>query len=224
MSRSRSLPASFSRFLGRIILPAVILGLVATNAARAHPHVMVSVRTVVILNDLGEIDALRHAWKFDEAFSNFSTTGLDKNKDGKLDRGELADLAKVNVESLGEYAYFSFVRKNKALAEFGEVKDYYLSHDGKNLTLHFTLPVTKNRIPVRDARLEVYDPSFFVAFDFEKDNPVTVEGGKLACIASVSQPDAGITARLSKMGEGFFQTMGSSANADWAAPVRFTCK
>lgn len=200
------------------------LFLAGAGVARAHPHVIVGVRTIAVINDRGEIEALKHAWKFDEAFSTFSTTGLDKNGDGKLDRDELADLAKVNVESLHEYAFFSFIRKGKEQSEFGAVKDYWLSHDGKNLTLHFTLPVSKNALRIQDARLEVYDPTFFVAFDFEKDSPVTVEGGKLTCTADISAPKTGVTERLSKLGESFFQSLNAGSNAEWAVPVRFTCK
>jgi ABC-type uncharacterized transport system substrate-binding protein len=193
--------------------------------ASAHPHVQVAVRSVVVLDDAGEITAIRHAWKFDEAFSAFSTTGLDTNKDGKLDREELASLAQVNVESLSEYAFFTFLRKGKEASEFGAVKDYHLVHDGKALTLHFTLPVEKKKLAIKEARLEVYDPSYFVAFEFEKEAAVTVEGGKLACTASIKPPSAAVTSRLSQMSETFFQSMNSgSGTTDWAIPVRFECK
>ncbi|HUN12111.1 MAG TPA: DUF1007 family protein [Rhabdaerophilum sp.] len=204
----------------------IVAGLLLAGAgtASAHPHVLVSVRTTTVINDQGEVEALKHAWKFDDAFSTFSTQGLDKNGDGKFDREELADLAKVNVESLSEYGYFSFIRRGKDQAEFGSVKDYWLSHDGKNLTLHFTLPLAGKPFRIQDIRLEVYDPTFFVAFDFEKDNPVTVEGGKLACTTNIAPPKTGVTERLSKLGESFFQSMNAGANADWAVPVRFTCQ
>lgn len=193
--------------------------------ALAHPHVMVTVKSVMMLDDAGEISAVRHAWTFDEAFSAFSTTGLDTNKDGKLDRDELASLAQVNVESLHEYAFFTYLKKGKATSEFGAVRDYHLSHDGKALTLHFTLPVEKQKLAIKDVKLEVYDPSYFVAFDFAKEVPVTVEGGKLACTARVSTPNAAVTSRLSQMSENFFQSLNSTGgNADWAAPVRFDCK
>ena len=214
----------------RAVATAAILTAFAGGAALAHPHVQVSVKTVVVLDDAGEITALRHAWTFDEPFSAFSTTGLDTNKDGKLDRDELAALAQVNVESLHEYDFFSYLSqgksKGKSKSGFGAVKDYYLSHDGKALTLHFTLPVENNRFPVRDARLEVYDPSYFVAFEFEKTAPVSVEGGKLACTAHITPPSASVTSRLSQMSESFFQSLNSagSGSAEWAIPVRFECK
>jgi ABC-type uncharacterized transport system substrate-binding protein len=203
--------------------------LLAAAPALAHPHVQVTVRTVVVLDQRGEIEALRHAWTFDEAFSAFSTTGLDTNKDGKLDAGELADLAKINVESLTEYAFFSFLKtgakKTGAKAEFSPVTTYRLEHDGKNLTLHFTLPVSNARLPVKEARLEVYDPTYFVAFDFAKEQPVVIEGGTLACTAEIKPPPPSITSRLSQLGESFFQSMNTTGDtADWAIPVRFLCK
>lgn len=202
---------------------AVLTG--AAPNALAHPHVTVTVKTHVIINDAGEIASLRHAWTFDEPFSAYSTMGLDKNKDGRIDRDELAELAKINVESLHEYGFFSFLKKGKTGAEYGAAQDYYLEHDGKALTLHFTLPVEKNRPAIRDARLEVYDPTYFVAFEFAKDKPVTVDGGKLSCTASITPPSASVTARLSQLGENFFQSMSqNSGTAEWAIPVRFACK
>lgn len=210
-------------------LPSLVfacgLGLLApATTALAHPHVTVTVRTVVVTDPAGTVTALRHEWTFDEAFSAFSTSGLDKNKDGKLDRSELAELAQVNVESLSEYEYFSFLKKGRASTKFGAVKDYYLSHDGKALTLHFTLPVEGTGPSLPDARLEVYDPTFFVAFSFQEQSPVTVEGPTRPCEAKVAAPNAGALARLSQMGESFFQSMGPNANPDWAIPVRFSCK
>lgn len=216
------MPISRAFFAALLAIPTL---LVAGMAASAHPHVQVAVRSIVVLDDAGEISAVRHAWTFDEAFSAFSTTGLDTNKDGKLDREELASLAQVNVESLNEYAFFTYIKKGKETSEFGAVKDYYLSHDGKALTLHFTLPVEKKKLAVKDVKFEVYDPSYFVAFEFEKETPVKVEGGKLACTASIKAPGAAVTSRLSQMSESFFQSLNSAnGNTDWASPVRFDCK
>ncbi len=191
--------------------------------AAAHPHVTVAVKTVVLADPAGAVVGLRHAWTFDEAFSAYSTTGLDTNKDGKLDREELAELAKVNVESLSEYEYFSFLKHGRDRSRFGGVSDFHLSHNGKALTLHFTLLVEGTKPALTETRLEVYDPTFFVAFSFSEGTPVTVEGTAKPCVAKVAAPNPGVMARLSQMGEAFFQAMGPSANPDWAIPVRFTC-
>lgn len=208
-----------------IVLTGALASLAAASfGARAHPHVLVSVKTVVVIDNDGAISALRHAWTFDEPFSAYSTQGLDKNKDGKLDREELRELAQINVESLHEYGFFSFLKQSKTSAEFGAVQDYYLTHDGKALTLHFTLPVAAKKPAIREARLEVYDPSYFVAFEFQKEKPVEVEGGKLSCTAEIKPPSASVTQRLSQLSESFFQSMKAGGDAEWAIPVRFSCK
>lgn len=201
------------------------LGILAAAApADAHPHVFVTVRTEVLLGDDGTIAALRHAWTFDEPFSTYATAGMDTNKDGRLDRAELAELAKVNVESLSEYGFFSFLKKGKTNSAFAPPRDYWLEHDGKALTLHFTLPVEKQPLPIAQSVLEVYDPSYFVAFEFARENPVTVSGGKLACTASIKPPSAAVTQRLSQLSESFFQSLQPGGQAEWAIPVRFTCQ
>ena len=56
----------------------------------------------------GSITGVRHHWAFDDMFSAFATQGLDAKEKGKFTREELAPLAKVNVESLKEYDYFTY--------------------------------------------------------------------------------------------------------------------
>jgi ABC-type uncharacterized transport system substrate-binding protein len=200
-----------------VLVPLMLL---APLPALAHPHVTISVKTVVVANAKGEITALRHAWTFDEAFSAFSTTGLDKNKDGKLDREELSDLAKINVESLSEYGYFSDLKTGKDKAEFSAVTEFHLAHDGKALTLHFTLPVTAKTPDIRKAKLEVYDPSYFVAFGYAPENPVSVEG--MACKARINTPRAEVIGRLSQLSEADF-AKGLSGASEWASAISFEC-
>lgn len=199
---------------------ALLLTLPALPAL-AHPHVMVSVKTVVVVGDKGLITALRHEWTFDEAFSTYSTQGLDTNKDGKLSREELADLAKVNVESLHEYAYFTELSVGKRKAAFGPVQaDYFLSHDGKALTLHYTLPLAGDGPALKDVRLVVDDPSYFVAFSLAPGAPVKVEGA--ACKVRVNAPKAETTQRLSQLSEADFAS-GKLGATDWSSSVGFEC-
>lgn len=215
-----------TRLLHRSMLPlaAIALLFTAASTAKAHPHVSVTVNSVIVADEAGKITAIRHAWTFDEAFSAYSTTGMDTDKDGKLSREELAPLAKVNVESLHEYGFFTALKRDKESASFADVQDYYLAHDGKALTLHFTLPVKSAPFAAKEVKFEVYDPSFFVAFNFADGTPVKVDGAGGACIATLARPKASITQRLSQLSESFFEKMGPNTNADWSTPVRFECK
>jgi ABC-type uncharacterized transport system substrate-binding protein len=99
----------------------------APAPAFAHPHIWVSTRTEVVVEN-GAIVALRHAWTFDEYYSATAVDGLDTNKDGTYSREELAELAKINVEALKEFGYFTFPRLAGKDLALGKPKDFWLSH------------------------------------------------------------------------------------------------
>src|SRR5215471_1677608 len=93
--------------LTRILLFVALM--IVTAAANAHPHVWVTMKTDLIYGPDGALTGIRHAWSFDDMFSAFATQGLESKEKGKFTRDELMPLAKVNVESLKEYDYFTYV-------------------------------------------------------------------------------------------------------------------
>ncbi|MCV6574973.1 MAG: DUF1007 family protein [Cohaesibacter sp.] len=177
---------------------ACVAGLLGSvGQALAHPHVWVSVRTELVM-DGSMVSAIRHHWLFDDAFSAFATQGLDENGDGILSREELQPLAKVNVESLSDYDYFSDLYVKSASDDedlaFSDPSDYWLTMEKGQLELHFTLPVVKQLDAKAELLLDVYDPSLFVDFSFAKDKSVTLvdggnDGGK-GCSFEVKKPEA----------------------------------
>src|SRR5215475_14549561 len=102
------------------ILFAALLSLGASGLARAHPHVWVTMQTELVYAPDGSITGIRHAWSFDDMFSTFATQGLESKEKGKFTREELAPLAKVNVESLKEFDYFTFATADGKKADFAE--------------------------------------------------------------------------------------------------------
>src|SRR4029079_11020926 len=90
------------------ILSVSLLFLAAGSLAQAHPHVWVTMQTELVYAPDGSITGIRHAWSFDDMFSTFATQGLESKEKGKFTREELEPLAKVNVESLKEFGYFTF--------------------------------------------------------------------------------------------------------------------
>ncbi len=63
-------------------LPIAFVLAFAPAAALAHPHEWVDVASEVLFDAHGRIAAIRHHWRFDEAFSAFALQGLDSNGDG----------------------------------------------------------------------------------------------------------------------------------------------
>jgi ABC-type uncharacterized transport system substrate-binding protein len=181
--------------MNRGVLAAALVatGLVGLpEASFAHPHVWATVRSEILLDDQGQITGVRHAWTFDEFYSAMAVQGLDTNGDGAFAKAELQPLAEVNVKSLKDFDYFTFVHIGDGDAlPLKPPQDYSLDYDGGLITLHFTLPL---ETPL-DARsqavtVDVYDPSFFVAFGFANEAPVKLSGAAIkGCVANVEKPD-----------------------------------
>ena len=155
---------------------------------------------------------VRHAWTFDEMYSAFAVQGLGKN--GKPPTPEeLAPLAKTNVESLSEFEYFTFAKQNNAKVPFKEPTDIVLEADAQNIvTLHFTLPLETPTSPQKPFSFQVYDPTYFVSFSLEKQNPVTLAHAPSGCSVSMVEPKPLVAVETQKLSEAFFQNFSPGAD------------
>ena len=189
-----------------------------TDRAQAHPHVWVTMIEELLYAPDGSVTGVRHAWTFDDMFSAFATQGIAQKTKGQFTREELAPLAKVNIESLKEYAYFTYARIDgkRRRDAFAEPIDYYLDYDPKQtmLTLHFTLPF-KTPVKAKALQVEVYDPEFFIDFGFAEKNAVRLVGAPAQCTASIEKPNDGnfpATLRLDQVFQTSEANIGMGAN------------
>jgi ABC-type uncharacterized transport system substrate-binding protein len=198
------------RWLHPILLAATFA--LGATTAQAHPHVWITARSELIYAPDGSISGVRHAWTFDDMFATYALQGIETRTKGAYSREELAPLAQTNVESLKEFAYFTFAKADGKKEKFLEPVDYYLDYDNTALTLHFTLPLTA---PVKPKQLvlEVYDPSFFIDFSLADKNPVKLVGAPAACQLKFERPSDG-SANAQQLGE---QNFLSGANANYGA-------
>jgi ABC-type uncharacterized transport system substrate-binding protein len=170
----------------RLLLIALTTLAFATPA-RAHPHVWVTMQSELIYAPDGTVTGVRHHWAFDDMFSAFATQGLESKEKDKFTREELSPLAKVNIESLKEYDYFTYATADGVKTEMIEpLPDYWLDYKDSILTLNFTLPF-KTPVKAKELKLEIYDPTIFVDFAFAKDKPVQLVGAP-ACKLDVALP------------------------------------
>jgi ABC-type uncharacterized transport system substrate-binding protein len=198
----------------------------ATPRAQAHPHVWVTMTEELLYAPDGSVTGVRHAWTFDDMFSAFATQGIAQKTKGEFTREELAPLAKVNVESLKDYAYFTYAKVNgkRQKDAFADPTEYFLDYDPKDsvLTLHFTLPF---KTPVKAKRLdvEIYDPEFFIDFGFAEKDEARLVNAPAQCALSLEKPhdDNFSSLRLDK------NFMTSEANvgmgADYANRISVAC-
>lgn len=189
------------------VLSRAALGLAAlvgaVSAAAAHPHVFVDARSQIVFDAEGRIVAVRQIWRFDDAFSAFASQGLDKDGDGTLSVEELQPLAKVNVDSLKDYDYFSFLRVAGKRTGFKIPKEYWLQSADGYLTLFFTLDLMQPMKPdATGVTLDVFDPGYFVDFQMVDKDPVVLEKAPANCKAVLQRkgaPDAATAAILGQI-------------------------
>lgn len=170
------------------LLAIAFLTLAIIAPAQAHPHVWVTMKSEVIYGPDGAATGIRHAWSFDDMFSAFATQGLEGKAKGKYTREELAPLAKVNIESLKDYDYFTYAMADGKKADMSDpLPDYWLDYTDQILTLHFTVPF-KTPVKAKLLKVDIYDPTIFVDFSFDKKAPVNLVHAPSGCKLDVALP------------------------------------
>jgi ABC-type uncharacterized transport system substrate-binding protein len=171
----------------RILLAAVVC-LIFSLPAAAHPHVWVSATSELVYAPDGSITGIRQHWVFDDMYSAFAVQGLKGKETGKFSRAELAPLAKTNVESLKEYGYFTYATADGKKAPFADpLPDYSLDYKNAILTLNLTLPF-KQPVKANYLKIEIYDPTYFIAFELAKQAPVHLVDAPAACKLETELP------------------------------------
>ena len=188
------------RILKALALAILALPL-AVQAARAHPHVYVTMKSEIVYDAQGRMTGIRHHWTFDDMFSSYATQGLESKEKGVFTREELQSLAEVNITSMKEFDYFTEGKMNGQKVEFASPTDYFLDMKDQLLTLHFTLPL-KNPVPVKSLDLDVYDPLYFVAFEFDEKDPIALKDAPPGC--KLNTVKLGDKAPMKSLSESFF--------------------
>jgi ABC-type uncharacterized transport system substrate-binding protein len=204
----------------------VLLQIIAASQAAAHPHVWITTEVEVLYNQDKAITGFREKWTFDEMYTAFAIQGLDKNKDGKYDRNELQELAKVNINALKEFQYFTFPKIDGIVSKELQPEKYWMEHKDGNLSLKFTLtldePVPYDKIA--SFSFAVYDPTFYIELSFARDNPIRLVAAPKGCAPKVKAPPPQKVS-VQSLSESFFQNLNpkSGMAAGYANTVRITC-
>lgn len=180
--------------------------------ALAHPHVWVVARMQVMFDAQGRVAALRQDWTFDDMYSAYQTQNAGKNG-APATKEDLAGLAKLQIEQLAEFHYFTVAKADGTRQGFGAPTDVSLEENAEKLvTLSFTLPL---KAPVKAGKAfvaQVFDPSYFVEFQFDKKDGVTLAGAPKGCSGRVVEPPPLIAEDMKRKDESFFTGLAPGAN------------
>ena len=143
----------------------------------AHPHVWADMRSQLVISDTGLVTGVRVQWTTDRVYAKDALDGFSAKPDGSYDAADLAKLTAENLDALSGYGYFIFFRFNGEVQKIGKPTDglqTYNSKDGR-LTLLFTVPLETPLDPHGgNVTLKVYDPEFFIDFEYVADKPLLI--------------------------------------------------
>ena len=213
-----------------VMFAAASACLIASPAA-AHPHVWATVRSEIVLGPDHRITAIRHAWTFDEFYTAMAIEGLDTDKDGTYLEGGARSSRQDQCRIAQGVRLFHLRALGGEDDKFLKLKppvDYWAEYANGVLTLNFTLPLeTPADTHEQPVAVDVYDPSFFVAFGFATEKPVTLTGADTkGCTAQVAQPDPETAESAKALTESFFSQLGPGSNfgSQFAQTVTIKCK
>jgi ABC-type uncharacterized transport system substrate-binding protein len=193
----------------RILL--ALAGLALSTPAVAHPHVWIKVTSELIYAANGSVTGVRQHWQYDDMFSALSVQGVTGKVKGAFTREELAPVAKDNIGTLKDSDYFTYATADGAKVPFADpLPDYWLDDKDAILTLHFTLPF-KQPVKAKNLKVEIYDPTYFIDFEFAKGMPVKLVGAPAQCKGTVEWP------RELTFAEGKMLSNNPEAAANWGA-------
>ncbi len=199
---------------GRVLnaLAGVCAWLAVSSPASAHPHVWVTVRSQILFDPNGKVMSVVHDWVFDEMYSSFATQGLAKP--GELVKREtFAPLAQENAGGLAQIGYFTTLKLDGKAAEFAPVTEYWMEERPDHLVaFHVVLPLKAPASVGRFASLFVADPEYFIDFEYDDKDGVTLKSAPTGCSVSLAKPQSLDSNDKKTLDESFFSGLAPGAN------------
>ena len=191
----------------------LLLACLISHPAASHPHVWVTTKAELVFSSEGRITEVRHAWTFDKGFSAYTVQGRDTNKDGTFTPEELQEVAKDNMASLPEFEFYTQLKVNGTKQKFDPPRGYGMMFSNDEATLTFALPLKAAPPTSKILALEVYDPTFFVAFSMaEGSEALKLTGAPKGCAVTITRPKPLEVAKQQNLSEAFFQALTAASN------------
>ncbi|MBB3987234.1 polyphosphate kinase [Sagittula marina] len=164
------------------LLAAVTLVTSLPSRTEAHPHVFVDVTGSFVLNDSGQLEAVRIHWLYD-AFTTLmviQNLGLDPDRDGTLYEADLNRIIEGETDWAPDYEGDTYLHIDGEKVRLSRPQKAWAEAPGDQIGVGFTLSLGK---PIdmtgRTATLELYDPIYYYAYTVTDKS--AVEGPAGAC-------------------------------------------
>jgi len=185
------MPRRLNACLCLTFLSVVCLSIFCNGQAHAHPHIFVEAKVEIVVDATFQVQKLKQLWRFDPFFSATVILDFDVNGNRQLDREELDTIDRTIRDSLAEFDFFqSIVANGRSIGlEDPDVLETSIM-DGE-LYLKLENRPAQNLTLARGGqyRFTLYDPTFYVAVDFQRDIDVSLTGLPDFCSSHMVRPD-----------------------------------
>ena len=170
-------------------LAAFVLGAsVGTAPSAAHPHVRIKVEIAFEVHN-GALLAIRERWTFDEAFLQSNLEEFDTNKNGILDPDEIEAFRRLSDATMKRFGNFTAVSQGDLKIQTGDATFIEFSMTAPRPIVEFRTTLTKAITLSKPVQVDVYDPTYYSAFDIAADQVVIAATETIAaCSARVAAP------------------------------------
>lgn len=164
-------------------LPAVL----APAPAVAHPHIWITTAATFLFEE-ERIVGVRLHWTFDHMFSAVLGSDFDLDRDGRFSEAESERATAAMRESMAGAGFFTTLTHGEKEWQINEAAEMRLGDKDGAATLSFTLrfadPLARDGPALG---VFVHDPSYYIAFIAESDQPVLLSGDQDGCTGSLQE-------------------------------------
>lgn len=180
----------------KLLMTLVLLLLVFSLPAQAHPHLFIE-PGISFIEEKGAIKAVRIRWVWDEFWSEDVMLECDLDGNGSLSASEIKLVKKEFFDGVQDFGYFFMMKCDGQNIKFGAAKNFSVkkANDGR-LIYEFTLEAKTPVVPKNKLELFFSDKTIYTAFD----PTVSIIGGKHPLQNKKFEPysDYGVKMTLSK--------------------------
>lgn len=161
----------------RALLLSLPMAFFGAAPLSSHPHVFIDAGVNLLFDDQGAFAGVRVFWAYDELYSLLliEDNGLDQDGDGTPEDAALVAFAGLDVDWAAGFPGDLYVTQDGQPVELARPVEHGLRYeDGRLVTWHIRPLKTRIKVGAEPVSVQVYDPSFFVAYDMRL--PISVEG------------------------------------------------
>lgn len=183
-----------------------LIALLAPAPVFAHPHIFIDVGLEAVVDDKGQLEAVRVTWAYDALYSLLVSEdfGLDQDGDAVLTPAEEAELAGFDMKWVPGFNGDLVAQLGDAvLALSGPNEPTAVMREGRIVTTHLRHVAQTPKITGQTLVFKPFDPTFYTAYDVRLAVKVT---GMDGCQIGKHEPDLDnemqqLQAELSRLGQ-----------------------